>query len=136
MAPQEKILGKRLSQRLAFETMTLSLNCHGFTGLSVGELISFEMPAFEPSGMDNPLDIDPYMSGRYLVKSIRHQVNTTADRHRMVVDCIKDSVMRPYPIETIDTFTNRENLENDINVLQNQIDEQVLEDLGGNKIMK
>ena len=135
-APQEKILGKRLSQRLAFETMTLSLNCHGFTGLSVGELISFEMPAFEPSGMDNPLDIDPYMSGRYLVKSIRHQVNTAADRHRMVVDCIKDSVMRPYPIETTDTFTNNENLENDINVLQNQIDEQVLEDLGGNKIMK
>ena len=135
-APQEKILGKRLSQRLAFETMTLSLNCHGFTGPSVGELISFEMPAFEPSGMDNPLDIDPYMSGRYLVKSIRHQVNTTADRHRMVVDCIKDSVMRPYPIETTDTFTNNENLENDINVLQNQIDEQVLEDLGGNKIMK
>ena len=136
MAPQEKILGKRLSQRLAFETMTLSLNCHGFTGLSVGELISFEMPAFEPSGMDNPLDIDPYMSGRYLVKSIRHQVNTSADKHRMVVDCIKDSVMRPYPIETTDTFTNRENLENNINVLQNQIDEQVLEDLGGNKIMK
>ena len=94
------------------------------------------MTAFEPSGMDNPLDIDPYMSGRYLVKSIRHQVNTTADIHRMVVYCIKDSVMRPYPIETTDTFTNNENLENDINVLQNQIDEQVLEDLGGNKVMK
>ena len=135
-APQEKILGKRLSQRLSFETMTLSLNCHGFTGLSVGELISFEMPAYEPSGMDNPLDIDPYMSGRYLVKSIRHQVNTNADKHRMVVDCIKDSVMRPYPIETTDTFTNRENLENNINVLQDQLDEQVLQDLGGNKILK
>ena len=27
MAHKEKILGKRLSQRLAFETMTLSLNC-------------------------------------------------------------------------------------------------------------
>ena len=135
-APQEKILGKRLSQRLAFETMTLSLNCHGFTGLSVGELISFEMPAFEPSGVDNPLDIDPYMSGRYLVKSIRHQVNTGADKHRMVVDCIKDSVMRPYPVETTDTFTNKENLENKINVLQDQLDEQVLQDLGGNKILK
>jgi len=135
-APQEKILGKRLSQRFAFETMTLSLNCHGFTGLSVGELISFEMPAFEPSGVDNPLDIDPYMSGRYLVKSIRHQVNTGADKHRMVVDCIKDSVMRPYPIETTDTFTNKENSENKINVLQDQLDEQVLKDLGGNKILK
>ena len=135
-APQEKILGKRLSQRFAFETMTLSLNCHGFTGLSVGELISFEMPAFEPSGVDNPLDIDPYMSGRYLVKSIRHQVNTGADKHRMVVDCIKDSVMRPYPVETTDTFTNKENSENKINVLQDQLDEQVLKDLGGNKILK
>jgi hypothetical protein len=135
-APQEKILGKRLSQRLSFETMTLSLNCHGFTGLSAGELISFEMPAFEPSGVDNPLDIDPYMSGRYLVKSIRHQVNTAADKHRMVVDCIKDSVMRPYPVETTDTFTNKENLENKINVLQDQLDEQVLQDLGGNKILK
>ena len=44
--------------------------------------------------MDSTLDIGPYMSGRYLVKSIRHQVNTNVDKHRMVVDCIKDSVMR------------------------------------------
>ena len=86
--------------------------------------------------MDNPLDIDPYMSGRYLVKSIRHQVNTVADKHRMVVDCIKDSVMRPYPVETTDTFTNKENSENKINVLQDQLDEQVLKDLGGNKILR
>ena len=132
-APQEEILGKRVSQKLAFEANTLTLNCHGFTGLSVGELISFEMPSFEPSGMDNPLDIDPYMSGRYLVKSIRHQIKTLDDKHKMVIDCIKDSVMTPYIQETTDTFTDRENTDNDINVLVDQLDETTLEEtnMGG-----
>ena len=91
------------------------------------------MPSFEPAGMDNPLDIDPYMSGRYLVKSIRHQIKTADDKHKMVVDCIKDSVMTPYIEETTDTFTDRENTDNDINVLVDQLDETTLEEtnMGG-----
>ena len=51
----------------------------------------------------------------------------------MVIDCIKDSVMTPYIQETTDTFTDRENTDNDINVLVDQLDETTLEEtnMGG-----
>jgi len=119
---------KRLSQRLAFESMNISLQVPGFTGLSVGDLIAFELPAYEPAGVDNPLDIDPYMSGRYLIKSIRHKISTTNDKHSMALECIKDSVRVAYPEDNIDVFTTREN-KDVMNVTSQNLDETTLDDL-------
>jgi hypothetical protein len=48
------------------------------------------------------------MSGRYLVTSVRHQLNRTLKKHVMVLECMKDSVRRPYPEETNDTFIGKE----------------------------
>ena len=118
-------MAKRLSQRLAFASMQVSLTARGFTGLSAGDVVALEIPSYEPPGVDNPLDNDPYMSGRYLVKKIRHRVDTTKDSHSMAIQCVKDAVRTPYPVETIDTFTNRENTDA-TNVLQYDLDDALV----------
>jgi len=116
---------KRLSQRLSFETMNISLDVPGFTGISCGDLVAFEMPAFEPAGMDNPYDNDPYLSGRYLIKSIRHSVDTVNDTHDMNIEIIKDAVKNPYPEENIDVLSKRGNTDR-YNILQYDLDENIL----------
>lgn len=118
-------MAKRLSQRLAFASMQVSLTARGFTGLSAGDVVALEIPSYEPPGVDNPLDNDPYMSGRYLVKKIRHRVDTAKDSHTMAIQCVKDAVRTPYPVETIDTFTNRENTDA-TNVLQYDLDDALV----------
>ena len=117
-----RTIPKRLAQRLSFASMNISLDARGFTGISAGDLCSFEMPSYEPAGGDNPLNYDPYMSGRYLVKSIRHKIDTSKDLHTMNLECMKDAVRKPYPEESIDTFTDRENTER-LNVIQDQLDD-------------
>ena len=120
---------KRLSQKLAFESFNIGIDVPGFTGVSCGDLIAFEMPAYEPVGADNPFDHDPYLSGRYLIKSIRHKVSTVDDYHMMNLECIKDAVKDPYPMENLDTLSNRENTDR-LNVLQYELDDLILKDKG------
>ena len=107
-APMAEILQKRLSQRLALQSFKLELTVPGMTGLQAGDIINFDMPSYEPAGGSEPLDHDPYLSGRYLVTSIRHQLNRKQNKHFMVLECMKDSVNRPYPEEGLDTFINKE----------------------------
>ena len=120
-----EIVSKRLSQRLAFETMNISLNVPGFTGISCGELIAFEMPSYEPVGRDNPYDNDPYLSGRYLIKSIRHKINVLEDYHNMSIECLKDAVKSPYPSEDNDTLSTRGKKDR-TTVLQYTLDDTLL----------
>ena len=57
--------------------------------------------------MSNPLDIDPYMSGRYLIRKIHHRISTPNDIHTMNLECVKDAVRVPYPEEN--SMIQREN---------------------------
>ena len=123
--PKGTNTAKRLSQRLAFAAMQVSLNARGFTGLSCGDVVALEIPSYEPPGVDNPLDHDPYMSGRYLVKSIRHKIDTAKDMHTMAISCMKDAVRVAYPEENNDTFTGRENSEA-TNILQYELDDTLI----------
>lgn len=102
-----QILQSRLSQRLAFQSLKLQITVNGFTGLQAGDLITFEMPSHQPNTGTEP-DSDIFMSGRYLVTAIRHQLNKQLRKHIMVLECMKDSVRKPYPSELNDTFINRE----------------------------
>ena len=127
--PIERLTQKNLSQKMALQSMRIGLEVPGFTGLSAGDIISFEMPSYEPADKKNPLDYDPYMSGRYIVESIRHRFDVARDKHMMNLECIKDSVRVPYPEETIDTFTGKESDKNNYNVLQYDLDDAVLSQL-------
>ena len=124
-----EIIPKHLSQRLAFESFNISLDVPGFTGVSCGDLISFEMPAYEPAGKDNHFDNDPYLSGRYLIKAIRHKVSITDDYHNMNIECIKDAVKDPYPQEDLDTLSERGNKDK-LNVLQYELDDATMKEPG------
>jgi hypothetical protein len=48
-------------------------------------------------------DIDPIMSGRYLVSKIVHLLKPGNSYHSMSVECLKDSVMAPYYVSNIET---------------------------------
>ena len=122
----ENFVGKTLSQKMMLQSMRIAMTVPGFTGLSAGDLIAYEMPSYEPADKKNPLDFDPYMSGRYIVESIRHRFDVARDKHIMNLECVKDSTRVPYPKETIDTFTNRETNKNNVNVLQYDLDDAVV----------
>jgi hypothetical protein len=107
-ADLKEIIQQRLSQRLAFQSLKIQLTVNGFTGIQAGDLISFEMPSYEPRDGSEPFDRDFYMSGRYLVTSVRHQINKRFNKHITVLECMKDSVRTPYPVEINDTFIDRE----------------------------
>ena len=121
----ERIFPASMAQKLSFKSQVISLDCKGFTGISVGDLCSFEVPSYEPVGKDNPMDFDPYMSGRYLIKSIHHKIDTAKDNHKMNLECVKDAVRVAYPEENIDIHTTRENLDS-ITYLQYQLDEALI----------
>jgi hypothetical protein len=130
IADAKQILQQRLSQRLAFQSFKLQITVNGFTGVQAGDIITFEMPSYEPRDGNEPSDRDIYMSGRYLVTSIRHQMNVFIKKHVMVLECMKDSVRSPYPNEINDTFINKEkNNQGIIDIYE--FDKQVIEGLGG-----
>jgi len=126
-------LQKRMSQRMAFESFKLELTLNGFTGLSCGDLVAVNLPAFTPKDDENPLETDPYMSGRYLVSTIHHEISPTFNKHIMNVEVLKDAVRTPYPNEIVDTFTGREKEERGV-INQYTIDE-LLVDGSNPKIM-
>ena len=122
----ERIFPANMAQKLSFRSQSIGLDCKGFTGISVGDLCSFEVPCYEPVKRDNPLDVDPYMSGRYLIRKIHHRIDTAKDMHTMNLECVKDAVRVAYTEENIDTFTSRENLDS-ITYLQYQLDDALTE---------
>ena len=129
----ERIYPASMAQKLSFKSQVLSLDCKGFTGLSVGDLCSFEIPAYEPAGTDNPLHIDPYMSGRYIVRKIHHKINTAKDNHTMNLELIKDAVRVAYPEENLDLLSKKEN-QDSLTYLQYDLDETIV-DIASNEVM-
>lgn len=129
----ERIMPTSMAQKLSFKSQVLSLDCKGFTGLSVGDLVSFEIPAYEPAGTDNPLHIDPYMSGRYIVRKIHHKINTSKDNHTMNLELIKDAVRVAYPEENLDILSKKEN-QDSLTYLQYDLDETIV-DIASNEVM-
>jgi hypothetical protein len=104
-----QIVQQRLSQRLALQSFKLQMTLNGFTGVQAGDVITFDMPSYSPKDDVEPLDRDPYMSGRYLVTSIRHRLDKLKKKHIMSLECMKDSVSRPFPSNPyIDVFANQE----------------------------
>jgi hypothetical protein len=124
--PLEYIIQKRLSQRLAFESFKIELELFGFTGLSAGDVVTLDIPSYAPYDQNYKSDTDPVASGRYLVTSLRHVLSFLNKTHFMFIQCLKDSVRRPYPQQNIDTFTNRELEERQVFTIK-ELDEAVVQ---------
>jgi len=114
---------KRISQKAALSSIVLELELPGFTGISVGEVVHFTHPSFKPISKSTEKDNDPYLTGRYLISSIRHMVDLKlTKRHRMIVELVKDSFNKALPEDTVDLFTGQENEEGG-SYLQYSLDE-------------
>jgi hypothetical protein len=107
--PITEILLPRLSQRLAFQSFKIEIIVNGFTGLQAGDLITVEIPSFEPRDGTEPHDYDKIVSGRYLITTIRHQLNRKGNKHIMAIECMKDSIRTGFADEYNDTFIGKEN---------------------------
>ena len=114
---------KRIAQKAALSSIILELELPGFTGISVGEVVHFTHPSFRSIKKSTENDFDPYLTGRYLISSIRHMVNLKiTKKHTMLVELIKDSFAKPLPEDSVDLFTGQENEEGN-SYVQYQIDE-------------
>ena len=121
---QKEIVQQRISQKTALSSIVVEFEVPGFTGINAGDVVNLTLPSYSPN--KNPLakDEDPYLSGRYLISGLRHNIGVMAKKHVMVVECIKDSLNTPYPEEIQDTFTNKETNKGDT-YLQYAIDENL-----------
>jgi len=107
--PQSKdILQKRISQKLAINSLVLEITVPGFSEVRVGNVVTFTMPNYARSSKEDKEAKDKYLSGRYLINAARHHVSAINKRHTMVLELIKDSFNEFLPEEAYDIFTNNE----------------------------
>ena len=66
----------------------------GHSYLQAGDLIRFKLPSLEPNKGDRAGQFDNKHAGRYIVSKLRHRV--ILGEYKMVLECVKDSVMREY----------------------------------------
>lgn len=118
---QRNITQRRISQKNAIGSLILEITIPGFTGITVGDIVRFNLPKYATPSKAEPLDNDPMMSGRYLISGIRHQISPINKRHTSVLELIKDSISIPYAEEDTDLFTNNES-DNGDNYLQYEMD--------------
>ena len=101
---------KRISQKAALSSILLEIQVPGFTGISVGEVVHFTHPSFKELKNSADKDNDPYLTGRYLIVAIRHNVQLKMGKtHTMTVELVKDSYNQALPEDNIDLFTGQEN---------------------------
>ena len=101
---------KRISQKAALSSIILEIQVPGFTGISVGEVVHFTHPSFKELKNSADKDNDPYLTGRYLITEIKHNVGLKMSKtHTMTVELVKDSFSKPLPEDNIDLFTGQEN---------------------------
>ena len=85
------------SRELELDYFTLDVAMYGDTGLSVGNLINLVIPSNKPQNTTGgPESRDSILSGRYLITSLRHKVNTGEGIHTMHCKIMKDSVIEAF----------------------------------------
>lgn len=76
--------------------ITLRVEVPGNTTLQAGDLIGIEM---RNQGILAEDKKDPYFSGRYLVRKLRHEFSYAegSPKHTVYLDCVRDTIKQPYP---------------------------------------
>ena len=95
VAQDGKLEGERISLANQLHSGTrLQMTVKGQAWLQAGDLIQFDMQTIENRDNRPSSRLDPQLSGRYVISHIRHRV--AGDQYRQVLECIKDSVARPF----------------------------------------
>ena len=101
----------RNSQLQQFFAVRLNISVPGDSSRSVGDIIKLEVPAASPTiedkyGQKN-IEIDKYLSGRYLITALRHQLERSSETKResytlhMVIskDSYQEALPRPRALQ-------------------------------------
>ena len=104
--PTKELLPKIISQQKTLKNLNLTLLVYGNTIINAGDIIFFNQPLMRPA--DRTIQ-NPYTSGRYLVMAIKHTVSLETGTHEMTLQCMKDSVRTPYPIESDPLIVGKDN---------------------------
>ena len=101
--PTKDTLPISLSQQQSLHNNILDLIVPGNSYLTAGDIISFHLPLLRPVGDGEKQQENPYHSGRYLVTSIKHNINAEMGQYEMSLKCSKDAVKDGYMAER-DTY--------------------------------
>ena len=79
--------------------MSIIVEVFGTTTLNVGSIVNMTIPVTgaKHSGEDN----DIYLSGRYLVRSLRHMFDFTDKRHTCAMTLVRDTINKELPINDL-----------------------------------
>lgn len=91
----ETWVARRNSLMYEASNLRISIEVPGRTDIEVGKVIDVLIPKSLAKGDGKNFNelLDPYLSGRYLITSIRHQF--TLNKHEMILEIMKDSFKKP-----------------------------------------
>jgi hypothetical protein len=97
----EIVSTRRQSQMNQFRTNTLMITVNGDSRRRVGDIVSVDIPSTEdPKNKDDWYD--PYLSGRYMVTSILHEIGDGS--YNMKMELVKDGYDEKIPeVQTFDS---------------------------------
>ena len=97
----EEWLQESISRKLQRDYFTLKIETYGNTNVMCGDMINVQIPSNKtlPNNASGSNEImDPLLSGRYMVTSIRHKITPEQAMHSMVMTVMKDSVESATPV--------------------------------------
>lgn len=90
-----------ISQRRQLHNNVLTLIVNGNSLLTVGDIISFDLPLMRPVPDGGKQQRNPYYSGRYLITALRHIISTEGQgKYQMTLKCSKDAVKEAFYAES------------------------------------
>jgi hypothetical protein len=90
---------KRKSQMKQINVMRVNVNLAGDSRRRCGDVVHIQFSPLEPGKSDDDERTDKYITGKYLVTSVRHSLSQDGG-YLMDMELTKDSVGTPYPVKT------------------------------------
>ena len=100
----EEWLQESMSRKLQRDYFTLKFETYGNTDIMCGDMIYVQIPSNKtlPSTANSKKEVmDPLLSGRYMVTSIRHKVMPDQAMHSMYMTVMKDSLETAAPVKDL-----------------------------------
>jgi hypothetical protein len=90
----ETFFSQRKSQISLANYTRAKLYIAGDPNVTVGSTINFDLLSQDPASTNDPKQLDPYYSGKYLVTAVRHIIQTAA--YNTIIEVVKDSLPQAY----------------------------------------
>lgn len=95
-----KIHQNRTQVLSMYKYLSIDMDVPGNFTLNVGDLVYCDVPSFEAQTVgndgDSQLNIDPSLTGRYLITDLHHQIDYVEKRHTTSIRVGRDIFAQPY----------------------------------------